>query len=200
MQFLFKRVGREIRDAMLLCGVGPKLQADDRDVLELEIFPALEAESQWKRVLFVGCHWYTWHYPKLLPSKEFVTIEINPARRRYGASRHVVDSVEHLHRHFEKDSFEIVIMTGVIGWGLDEPDAANRTLLEIHDVLQPGGLMLLGCDSAPEHAPFDVCDLPAIEQFQPWTFPAWGSHRKDCDGDLGHYFLFYESRKLRPHA
>lgn len=198
MQFLFKRIGREIRDAMLACGFGPKLRAADRDVLEREIFPALEAEAQWRRVLFVGCHWYTWHYPKLLPSKEFVTIEINPARRRYGASIHVVDSVENLHRHFEKASFDIVIMTGVIGWGLDDPDGANQALQEIRDVLQPNGLLLLGCDSAREHAPFDVLELSAMEKFQPWTFPAWGSHRKDCEGDLGHYFLFYEPRGCGP--
>ncbi len=188
---LVKPIGRNVRDAMLLCGVGPRLDEDDRRVLEGSIFPHFVDDDACPSVLFVGCHWYTWHYNKVFRGKDYWTLEINPARARYGSKQHVVDSVEHVDRHFEPDALDTVFLLGVIGWGLDDVDLADRAVAGVHEVLRPGGAFVIGWDDVPDHRPFALGAMPSLARFEPWTFPPLGTHEHRCDGDLRHTFNFY---------
>lgn len=191
-----KPVGRSVRDAMLRCGVGPKLKEQDRLVLETAIFPYLRGRDDIQRVLFVGCHWYTWHYNKTFAAKDYTTLEIDPARKRYGAKQHIVDSVENVTDHFAEGSLDAVLLLGVIGWGLDDPQAADRSVAGIHRCLRPGGVLIIGWDDVPEHRPFPIGSMPALAQFEPWTFPPLDTSQFVCkEQDLRHTFDFYFAKK-----
>ncbi|MEM1109015.1 MAG: methyltransferase domain-containing protein [Planctomycetota bacterium] len=187
-----KPVGRNIRDAMLLCGVGPKLKEQDRIVLEQDVFPYLVGQEEFRRVLFVGCHWYTWHYNKVFEAKDYWTLEIDPARKRYGARQHIVDSVENVADYFGEGSLDAVLLLGVIGWGLDDPEVADRAVAGIGRCLRPGGAFVIGWDDVAEHRPFPIESLNSLTQFDPWVFPPLDTPRFVCEQqDLRHTLDFY---------
>ena len=190
-QSIIKPVGRNVRDLMLLCGVGPKLAVPDRRVLEQTIFPYLLGRDDFQRILFVGCHWYTWHYNTLFANKDYTTLEIDPARRRYGTKKHITDSIENITAHYADESLDVVMLLGVIGWGLDDAGTTDRSIAGIHQCLRPGGALILGCDDVPEHRPFPLADLDALKRFTPWTFPPLGVDEYRCDSDLRHTFSFF---------
>ena len=97
-------------------------ETHDRYLLEEVIFPELRSRDDIQNILFVGCEKYTAHYPAAFADRSFVTIDIDPFKARYGADRHVVDSITNLEAHFPPGAFDAVIFNGVIGWGLDQPD------------------------------------------------------------------------------
>lgn len=183
---------RNVRDAALRLGVGPKLEAENRRILEDLVFPWFNREPSCRRLLFVGCHWYTWHYKTIFAGKEFWTLDILPEQARYGANRHVVDSVEHVERHFLPGALDAVMMIGVIGWGLNEPAAIETSLSACSAVLRPGGLLLLGCDEIPERMPVDLAHSAALRELSPFVFPPLKAATHRCVGDLNHTLTFYQ--------
>ena len=68
--------------------------SEDRQLLETNILMYLRDDPAINRILFVGCEWYTKHYEKFFKSKDYWTLEIDPAKRRYGGRRHIVDSLK----------------------------------------------------------------------------------------------------------
>ena len=55
-------------------------------MFEQQVLPYFIASAEFRRVLFVGCDWYTKNYERLFRGKEYVTVEVDPARRPFGAS------------------------------------------------------------------------------------------------------------------
>jgi hypothetical protein len=190
-----KFVGRNCRDALLLCGLGPRLNEDNRRVLEGRIFPHLLADASLQRFVFVGVHWYTWHYNRIFKDREFRTIDIDPARRRYGAAGHIVDSAARLPEYFASGTVDCIMMIGVIGWGVDTRDLAEEILRGFHHCLRSDGLLILGCDETPRYMPFAYAELLEPAGFQPITFPPLGAHRHRCEGDFHHTYSFYSPGK-----
>jgi len=193
---LLKRVGRNVRDVMLVCGAGPRMDEPDRKILEKNIFPYLIAREDIQNILDVGCHWYTWHYQTVLKSKNYRTIEIDPARKRYGAKHHIVDSVEHIEAYFEPNTLDLVMLNGVIGWGLNHEETADRVVERIRRCLRPGGLLMIGWDDVPEYRPFDVEAMPSLGGFEPFIMPPLDSARYRCtESGLRHTMNFYRALK-----
>lgn len=188
---LVKFVGRNVRDAMLLCGVGPKLDEDDRRLLDQKVFPYLLDRDEFEHILFVGCHWYTWHYNRTFADKDYWTLEIDPARKRYGSKKHIIDSAANVAQHFEPDSLDVVMFFGVIGWGLDDLDVAEQCFEGFFQTLRPGGLLIIGWDDVPEHRPFRLEDSTQLKRFDPFIFPPLDTQRYLTEGDLHHTFDFY---------
>ena len=186
-----RSVGKNIRDLSLILGIGPKMNCDNRHVLEKSVFPFFIEQSEFKRVLFVGCHWYTWHYKTIFASKEFWTIEINPKRARYGSSRHIVDSIENIQQYFEPSSLDLVMMLGVIGWGLDDPQAIEQSLAAVHAVLRKEGVLMLGSDEVPEHTPVNLAESTTLRSMAQYHFPPLNTSSYRCAGDLNHTFTFF---------
>ncbi|MEM1211443.1 MAG: hypothetical protein AAGI68_04010 [Planctomycetota bacterium] len=187
-----KPIGRNLRDLMLYCGVGPTLDRPDRRLHEQTLFPYLLDQPDLQRILFVGCHWYTWHYAGLFREREFWTLEIDPRRARYGSDRHITDSVANVTEHFEPGSLDAVLMLGVIGYGLDDVAVADRSIAGCFECLRPGGKLILAWDDTPEHLPFPIASLASLQQFEPWVFPPLGTavYRTPAQ-DPPHDFGFY---------
>jgi hypothetical protein len=146
-------------------GFKPRHRARDRRILDERILPALAKNDRFHRVLNVGCDWYTQHVEDLFAAhgREYTTLEIDPARARYGAKRHVVAPLSRLGDHFAPGSLDLILCNGVIGWGLDQPAEIEASMAACVTALAPGGVLLLGWDDVPEKLPVAIRDIRALQ-------------------------------------
>ena len=124
------------------------LSLPDRKYMEGVILPALRAANL-KRILFVGCGPYTAHYPGFFAGTgtEFWTTDIVPENAAYGApNRHVIGDVLQARSLFEAKSFDAIFLNGVFGYGVDAVPAMEEVLKIMHDLLKPGGALMVGWD------------------------------------------------------
>ncbi len=163
----------------------------DRHVLEQGIFPAIHDDPTLVRVLFVGCEWYTKDYPGRFPAGTFQTIDIDPAKARYGSDDHLVGSVTDLGDHVDDGSFDVVVCSGVIGFGLQEQADAERAVAACHRALRPGGWLVLGWNDVEDLCPFAIDDLEALRAFDAVPLPPFPSARYPTFSPARHTFDFY---------
>lgn len=138
------------------CGVDIRRLRPDRRVLERRIFPWLLSMPTCHRLLFVGCAWYTQHYPRIFADREFWTLECDPQLARFGGPRHVIDTCARVRNHFEEAALDAVICNGVYGYGLDDASALDATVRGFADVLRPGGLLVFGWNNVPGNDPLGL--------------------------------------------
>lgn len=172
----------------------------DRYLLEQIIFPELCRLGRLKAIVFVGCDNYTEHYERFFPGRTFITIDRDPGKARYGAQRHLVDSVTNLNAHFEPGSIDAVICNGVIGWGLDDPRDIARAARAMFNCLREGGTLILGWDDVRERR------LPALDElfeacgFEPLTLPPFPCPVYETLTELRHVYGFYAKPRRDGHA
>ncbi len=153
-------------------GVPVRFHSPARDLLEATILPYCASQDNLSRVLFIGTDWYTIHYRKLFKSTiEYWTIDPDPKQARYGANNHIVDYMENLEKYFDSGFFDIIFCNGVLGFGLNQKEPADRSFNSCHKCLCDGGLLIIGRDAAPDLLPFSVDDLDSIRKFKPHKFP-----------------------------
>ena len=122
------------------------LALPDRRYLEDTIVPAIAATGA-KDVLFVGTRSYTAHYPEMFEDAglRLWTTDIDPFAARYGApDRHVtIDATQMTPETFGR-TFDAVIFSGVIGFGLNSDVQMARAASALSSLLNPGGTLVLG--------------------------------------------------------
>ncbi|MDB5818262.1 MAG: Methyltransferase type 11 [Rhizobacter sp.] len=178
LAFGWLRVGLPARIRFWL-GLTRGMDTPDRRVLEDQILGGLA--RRWRlqpgprpRVLFVGCDWYTAHYPSLWPEAEFTTIEPDPSKARHGAQRHIVDVLQHLGRHVEPWSFDVIVCNGVYGWGLDDAQDVETAFQACIDALDHDGVLVLGWNDVPRRDPVPLRLVKALDALEPWSLPGVG--------------------------
>jgi hypothetical protein len=176
-------------------GIDLYLRTDDRLVLETMIFPHFLRDSSVNRVLFVGCNWYTKPYNRLFAEKEYWTLDIDPSRQRYGSSRHIVDSLTNLDSYFGTGNLDLIVCTGVFGWGLDRKDDVETAFDKCYRCLRKDGVFVLGWDDIPQKRPFPPEEAESIRRFRPFVFPVLGVSRYLTRGDLRHTFDFFRKQE-----
>jgi hypothetical protein len=165
-------------------------QSDRRYMREV-ILPAV-ARAGTARVLFVGVRGYTRSYGPILETvgTEFWTCDIDPAASPYGApDRHVTDDARRIDSAFPPLFFDVLMLNGLFGWGVDLPDDMDRVLVAAAAVLCPGGMLMIGWND--DRSP-DPDTLPAIALFKPSGFSGL-PHRRRFD-DVTHKYAWYEKR------
>lgn len=167
----------------------------DRLVLENQIFPYYQLNHEHNRIVFVGCDWYTSGYARRFALKSFQTIDRDPDRANFGAESHHVGPMKVISAINRPSSIDVVFCNGVIGWGLDDRDEAEASFAAAHNVLRPGGHLIVGWNDLPQHAPFDLMSLPSIGRFERFTFPPLGVERHRVDHDMKHVFDFFAKPK-----
>jgi len=167
------------------------LPVEDRRVLETRILPYFAERAEYARVLFVGCDWYTKPYEQLFAAREYWTLEVDPARRRFGAARHVTDGLENLAAHFAPGYFDVILVNGVVGWGLNEASAVERAFEACVERLRAGGALVLGWNDLPERRPFPLEESPALRALEPLPLPPLGGARYETRTRNRHVFAVF---------
>jgi SAM-dependent methyltransferase len=184
---------RLIREIKSLFGVESYLRNEDRRVLEQVIFPSFLEADRYGDILFVGCHWYTQGYNKRFEErkKNYWTIEIRPAMRKYGAKQHIVDAMQNIGKHFKPDSLDLILCNGVFGWGLDARPDVEQAFQACYECLRPGGVLVIGWDDIDERRPFPLEECASLRQFQPFVLNPLGTDRYATDTPWQHTYNFY---------
>jgi SAM-dependent methyltransferase len=177
--------------AKILLGKEVRIFSEDRRILEQVLIPHYVSRDDIRKVLFIGCNPYTAHFPRMWPGIEYWTIDVNPRQKRYGSDNHIVDTVENLRSHFEKEYFDLIICNGVYGYGLNTKPVCERAFQACYDCLRGGGEFLFGWNQLPEYTPVPLTEIIALMQFQPNPSAVLGEWRFVCDSSMFHTYDFY---------
>lgn len=125
-------------------GLDLHLNCPDRYVLEDIIIPYFVNNQEFDKILFVGCDWYTKPYIKYFNKKEYWTIEIDQEKSKFGLKRHITDSLLNLNHHFEEGYFDLIIYTGVFGYGINSRQETEESFQQCFQCLRDGGVLVFG--------------------------------------------------------
>ncbi len=163
IQGLWRTVALAGRRAL---GLPSQLNTEDRRILEQVILPQYASWPDVSRVLFVGCAAYTQHYGKLFGEREYWTIDPVAERRRFGSTRHIIDTLQNLGSHVAPEYFDLIVCNGVLGWGLNTATDAETALAACFTHLRPGGHLLLGWNNVVPRNRVVPHDIPAVRRFR----------------------------------
>lgn len=181
-----------VRVVRFALGLPTPLNTTCRKILEEQIFPYYKNRPDIKRILFVGCDWYTHHYPKEFHrSQEFFTIDPAPDRRLFGSKRHIVTSLEELDRHFADGFFDLIICNGVFGYGLNEQRQCELAFEQCYRCLRTNGEFVLGWDDIPEKTPIPLDNINSLKAFRRNISSCLQTWRYLTDTAYKHTFDFY---------
>lgn len=162
---------------------------EDRNVLERIIFPDILAGHNPKKILDIGREEYQWFYNKFFFGRELWTLDRKSTREEFGASRHVVGDVANLKNYFKDSYFDLIVMNGVFGWGLNDPRAIEKTFSAIYDIMKPGGIFIFGFNDFPDK-PMKINAIKALKRFKPFVFKPLDAESFKCiNGE--HTYNFY---------
>lgn len=168
----------------------------DRRVLEREILPALASDPEVSRVLFVGVKWYNAPYKQQFAGKTFATIDPDPEQAPFGGDPHAVDIVQNLGKHFADLTFDAVILSGVIGWGINDVPELDRTLKVLSAGMRPGGWLVFGLNPLTDNH-VEPSAAETSKDFEPAPFGPRGEPRIDIPLPFKqrlHRFDFWKKR------
>jgi SAM-dependent methyltransferase len=169
-------------------------------VLENDILGSLAQDAAIANVLFVGVQWYTERYPHAFTSKFFATLDPDPLVAKFGGSAHAIGQVQDLAQHFPGVVFDAIVMSGVIGFGLNAPAEVDRALQACHTALRPGGWLVLGInEQKPTHV--DPSESPHAKGFEATSFGSLKASRVDVSlpfRERRHTYLFWRKSHQPP--
>jgi len=168
----------------------------DRRFLEDTVLRALADNDEVQRVLFVGVQWYTARYAQILANKQFATIDPAANVATFGGEPHAIGYVQDLHNFFTPGQFDAIVMSGVIGFGLNDPRDVDRALGACRLALRDQGWLIIGVNELkPTHV--DPAQCPESHGFEPTPFGPVNQSRVDLKlpfRERRHSFLFWKKR------
>lgn len=169
-----------------------RITSPDRHLLENTILPYFATMPAVGKVLFVGCSAYTQWYQELFAGQEYWTIDPKAVKRKYGAERHIVDSITHVQRYVAAQYFDVIIMNGVIGFGLNRLPDIERAIDACHAILAAEGILLVGWNDTVRRTPVDLRAVRALGRFREYDFEPLGACHVRAEGAHRHTFSFYQ--------
>ncbi len=165
----------------------------DRKVLEETILPYYAKKFDGGRILFVGVRAYVFHYKRIFQNCEYITIDNRPSSRLFGVENHRVGRIENLGDYFAPEYFDLIVMNGVIGWGLNDERLINQGLEVCFERLKPGGELLLGINEELPAVP-EISAIKSLDLFDSTNFPPLAVHchkvQTPFDEKSHSYFFF----------
>jgi hypothetical protein len=162
----------------------------DRRYLEEQILPHVVA-SGFSRVLFVGCRRYTRRYGRWFDgsSTDFWTVDCDPRAARFGEpERHLVCDIRAIGSRVRRESFDLVILNGIFGFGVDDEASMEETLTAIHSILIPAGKLIVGWNEGLTPDPWE---LDAMRRLFRRQAIAPLPERKAFPDQYGHVYDFF---------
>jgi hypothetical protein len=90
------------------------------------------------------------------------TIDIDPVAAKWGVpGRHIIADVLHADEMFRESEFDVSVMNGVFGFGIETIDEMDRAVKSIATITKQGGLLIIGWNT---DVISDPADLPSIKQ------------------------------------
>jgi SAM-dependent methyltransferase len=179
------------RSVAMSIGIDLYTHTEDRRMLEKVILPQFADPEEFRRIVFIGCDWYTRGYRRFFPQQEFWTVDVDPKKARYGAMHHVTDCVTNVDRHFGRGEIDLIVCNGVYGWGLNERNDVEKAFWAFRRVLRPGGVFVLGWNDTPERAPVPLDECASLRSFNRYDFPGLGRSRFLTSTPYRHTYDFY---------
>lgn len=168
-----------------------RIASHDRSILEDVILPYLAKKTLYRRILFVGCSSYTQWYEEFFNTKEYWTIDPKSVKRKYGSERHVVDSITNVGRYVVKDYFDVIIMNGVIGFGLNRVREIEQAVEACYETLARQGILLVGWNDTTRRTPIDLRSIRALSKFREYYFEPLQACHFRAEGAYRHTYSFY---------
>ena len=165
--------------------------SEDRSILECVIIPFYQLSQTHQAIVFVGTDWYTHGYTRMFSRKNYTTIDPNPEQARYGADQHIIDDVGNIEQYMQPGELDVVFLNGIIGWGLNAQDEAERAFAACHRCLRKGGHLVVGWNDLPEHLPFRIETVESLGKFRPVVFPPLETSEHLVDNEWRHTFSFF---------
>jgi len=156
-----EKISRKIARELLL-----KWRNKERYILERKIFPRIKN----KKILLVGCAHYTSDYPKRLKDNQLWTIDIDPEMVKFGAGNHIIESIVNVDKYFQKEFFDVIILFGVFGYGLNDKKEAEKTLENCAKVLKKKGILIIGWNDLPGYNPINPRNLKNFNLYQSFSW------------------------------
>ncbi|MGF1958438.1 MAG: class I SAM-dependent methyltransferase [Aulosira sp. DedVER01a] len=165
----------------------------DRIVMEDIILPYFASRSEFKKILFVGCDWYTKHYQTYFKGKEYWTIEIDKEQSKYGAKNHINDGIQNLGKYVENNYFDLIIFNGVFGWGVNTKEDTETSFQQCFQYLREEGILVFGWNDIPDAKPFPVLEeCGNLQKFDSYFFPPLSTAQYlTPETAMRHTFNFY---------
>lgn len=165
---------------------------EDRRILEEVIFPYLAGDRRMRKLLFIGCDWYTKSYEDYFKRCEYWTIEIDPKKRKYGSKRHIIDALWNLPEHFDCGYFDAIICNGVFMiTAIEKRDEAERAFGACYTCMRRRGLFILGWNDTSELRPYPPEESEVLTKFDKFTFPPLETNRYLTNTDYRHVYSFF---------
>jgi SAM-dependent methyltransferase len=177
--------------AKMSIGLPSPVQTECRKTLECTILPYFSENDAFRRILFVGCATYTWHYKRLFTKKEYWTIDPVTRRAVFGAKKHIVGTLRQMTQYVGKEYFDLIICNGILGFGLDNLQDVEASFKTCHYCLRPGGILIVGWNDIPERAPRKLEEYKILRNFQPYVFSPLGTTKYLTKTKWRHTYNFY---------
>jgi hypothetical protein len=168
-----------------------QIVSHDRLILEDVILPYFSTQSTVQRVLFVGCSAYTQRYKEFFRAKEYWTIDPKHVKRKYGSERHIVDTITNVGRYIVKQYLDVIIMNGVIGFGLNRVGDIEQAIDACYEVLASEGILLVGWNDTARRTPIDIRAIRALSKFREHHFEPLQACHYRTEGIQRHTYSFY---------
>jgi len=168
-----------------------RISSSDRRVLEDIILPYFAKDIRFQKILFVGCAAYTRWYEKFFAMKEYWTIDYKKIKRKYGSPNHITDNITHVEKYFQPDYFDVIIMNGVIGYGLNHSIDIEAAIDACFMTLDRGGIFVLGWNDHKRRKPVEIGNIQALKKFTESYFDPLQTCHFKAEQTSGHTFSFY---------
>jgi hypothetical protein len=168
------------------------INTHDRMILEQVVLPFFANTITIQKVLFVGCAAYTQRYKEIFRNQEYWTIDPKRVKKKYGSDRHIVDSITNIETYITKDYFDVIIMNGVIGFGLNRIRDIEQAINACYVTLASQGILLVGWNDIARRFPIDIQAIHALEKFRPYHFEPLQAYHYRTEGWQRHTLSFYQ--------
>jgi len=144
---------------------------EDREVLERIIFPFMLAHFNPKKILDVGRSSYQKFYNEFFLGRELITIDKNPQKKNLGSENHIIGDITNIREFIEKETVDLVILNGVIGWGLNKKEDIEKAIFSIFEIMKKNSLMIIGWNDITDLKPVKIENIEALKNFEKYYFP-----------------------------
>lgn len=163
----------------------------DRQVLTREVFKFLSNQNL--KVLFVGVQKYTKSYEKYFVNTHLESLDTDPLQASWGFKMHHVCSLQELSES-KMHYYDVIIMNGVIGYGLNVQDDCEQVILACSRLLTSKGRLILGVNPS-QMGQVQLSSLSSLKHcFHPTLGIRDSSHvivTNEVFSSIQHHFLFY---------